>query len=100
MLFLVICTDAPDGEEKRALHLRDHLAYIETILEHIAVAGPLVERESGAYRDSCFIYQAASEEDALQLLRDDPYCRGGVYQDWKIRELRGVAGRWVGGKNW
>ncbi len=100
MRFLVICTDAPDGQEKRAAYLKEHLSYIESILEHIEVAGPLVDKKSGQYQDSCFVYRADSEKEALQLLRNDPYCKGGVYRDWQIREFRGVAGRWVGGKNW
>lgn len=100
MQFLVICRDAEDGQEKRTTHLKAHLDYIETILEHIEVAGPLADADSGEHRDSCFIYRADSEEEALQLLLNDPYCKGGVYQDWQIREFRGVAGRWVGGKNW
>jgi len=98
--YLVVCRDAPGSQEKRREHLAAHLAYVETILDRIQAAGPLVDDGDGAYRASCFIYRAASKAAALQLLFNDPYYRAGIYRDHSIEEFRAVAGRWVGGKAW
>lgn len=100
MNFLAICYDIPESEELRKNCLRSHLDYIETILERVQVAGPIVNHATGKFRSSCFIYKADSKEEALGLLQADPYYRAGLYQQCVIEEFKAVAGNWVGGKNW
>jgi len=98
--FLVICYDVSESDELRKHHLKSHLDYIETILERIQVAGPIVNNASGKYQSSCFVYTADSKEEALELLHADPYYRAGLYQNCVIEEFKAVAGNWVGGKRW
>ena len=43
--FVVICRDGPNGAVVRAVHTAEHLAYIETVMDELNVAGPLHRRQ-------------------------------------------------------
>ncbi len=100
MQFLVFCDDAPGAPALRKKYAAEHLEYIKTILDRIWVAGPFKEEAAPDYCGSCFIYRADSAREALELLFADPYYRAGIYKHYRVLEFRGVAGCWVGGKNW
>jgi len=42
--FVVVCRDGPAGLSVRATHTLDHLAYIETVMDELNVAGCRCER--------------------------------------------------------
>ena len=98
--FIAHCHDAPAAGELRQAHLQEHLAYIETILDEIFVAGPQRPPADATIMASLFIYRAATLERAQELLENDPYFKAGIYArvDWS--EFNPAAGVWVGGKNW
>jgi len=98
--FMAFCEDHPDSDGLRAQHLTAHLAYVETVMERIRVAGPLREDDDAAVGGSCFVYRADSLEDAQALLQDDPYHRAGIYASVRWFRLNPAAGQWVGGRNW
>lgn len=100
MHFLVVCEDVENSQPLRKQALAAHLEYVESIMARIAVAGPLVEPQSGEHRSSCFIYEANSEEETLELLVNDPFYQAGVFKQYSIKQFRAVAGNWVGGRNW
>ena len=100
MAWLVLCRDVPDSEALRKRHLERHLAYVETIMDEIAVAGPLAPGPGGAYAASCFVYDTDDRERAEALLHDDPYHQAGLYREVEFHLLRPVAGGWVGGATW
>lgn len=100
MAWLVICRDIADSEALRRRHLESHLAYIETIMDRIAAAGPLSSQAQGAHTGSCFIYHTDDRAAAESLLRNDPYYQAGLYRDVQFQALRPAAGTWVGGATW
>ncbi len=100
MFYFCFCKDHSGSLELRAKHTPAHLAYIETILDKIAVAGPLIETESDNYNASCFIFQTDSEEEALKLLHNDPYFKAGIYAKVHGQQILPAAGSWIGGKIW
>jgi len=100
MAMICFCTDRPGAAATRRSATPAHLAYIETILDHILVAGPLIMQETGEYNASCFVYDTDCEEEALKWLHGDPYFKAGVYDDVKCRAFRPAAGTWIGGKTW
>ena len=103
MYFLVICRDAHGSGPLRRLHLQAHLDYVESIMQRIAVAGPVADNgsdERGEYRASCFIYRADSAAEARQVLLEDPYYCAGIYASYTVEAFKAVAGTWVGGRNW
>ena len=97
---MVFCEDGENGQRLRAEHLQDHLAYVETIMERIRVAGPLRESESKEVSASCLIYSAESLDEARALFEADPYFRAGIYDSVRWFRLTPAAGEWVGGRNW
>jgi len=100
MAWLVICRDVADSAALRKLHLKHHLAYIETLMDQVAVAGPLAETAGGGYVGSCFIYHTDDRAVAESLLRNDPYFAVGLYREVEFHAFRPAAGTWVGGPSW
>ena len=100
MPVIVYCQDRSGADDLRKEFLADHFAYIETILERIAVAGPMRDRSGGHIMGSCFIYHTDDEAEARELLKNDPYYMAGIYDQIECHQFLGAAGTWVGGKIW
>jgi uncharacterized protein YciI len=98
--YLAMCEDNPGAAVLREEHLHEHLAYVETVMDRIRVAGPLREDDGDSVGGSCFIYRGASLDEARGLLEDDPYFRAGIYASVRWFRLNPAAGQWVGGRNW
>jgi uncharacterized protein YciI len=66
-----------------------HRQYLTTLKERgqLAAAGPFSD-DSGAL----IVYEAASEAEAEQLLRTDPFCQNGIFVSWKLRPWNTVFG--------
>lgn len=99
MHFAIHLTDRPNSADPRAQSLQQHLTFVEANLDRIQVAGPLRD-ENGEVKGSLYVLEAADQAEALTFLRRDPYFDAGVWEDPVIFEFLGVAGHWVGGKNW
>jgi hypothetical protein len=84
----------------RKEHTPAHLRYIETILDQILVAGPLIDPVSGSFNSSCLIYEVETKEEALDLLHNDPYFIAGIFAEVHCQPFLPAAGSWVGGKTW
>jgi uncharacterized protein YciI len=103
MEFLVVCEDIADREKAQQLRnslLQEHLAYIESIITQVQVAGPLKAIDQETYGSSCFIYTTETAEEALRLLSADPYYQAGIYKSSTMNVFLPKAGNWVGGRNW
>jgi uncharacterized protein YciI len=59
-----------------------HRQYLKSLLEagKLAVSGPFTD-DSGAL----IVYEAATKEEAEQLLREDPFCKNGIFVRWQFR---------------
>ena len=97
MAVLAFCRDGGDKRVERETALEEHLAYIRTIDERIAVAGPWYPPGGEQAAGSCFVYHTDALAEAEALLFADPYYRAGVYDEVTLVPFRGVAGTWVGG---
>lgn len=104
MTTVVICQDSPDAQTLRKTHLQAHLSYIETIIEHVKVAGPLCQSDSAIDEKtpdgSLFIYATDNIAEARQLFANDPYALAGVYESFTFNRFTAAAGEWVGGTTW
>jgi len=98
--WLVICQDIPDSGDLRRRYLRAHLAYIESVMSQIAVAGPLSESVGARLSGSCFIYHADDLAAAKALLHSDPYYQAGLFETAEFLAFRPAAGVWIGGATW
>jgi uncharacterized protein len=97
--YAILAWDGPDGSSKRNEHRAAHFAHIETIMETIAIAGPL-KTDDGNFAGSMLVVKADSPTEAEAILRADPYFAGGVWERWEIFPFVAAAGKWVGGKTW
>ena len=43
---------------------------------------------------------ADSEEDAMAVVKDDPYFTSGMYAEMKIRAFTPAVGKYIGGVTW
>ncbi len=98
--FCVLCHDGADGLRLRKEAMDAHLSYIETVQDHIRVAGPIPAGPDGAISGSLLIYEAADEAACRTMLENDPYHQAGVWDRIEIYPLRAVAGTWLGGLSW
>lgn len=100
-LHVAICHDH-DGEgpaRKREEQAGAHFAHIESVLERIAVAGPLRD-EDGRTIGSLIVFRCDSAAEARALLDRDPYAKAGIWKSVEIRPFLAAAGDWIGGKIW
>lgn len=98
-LFAVIARDLPGAEPKRLAARPAHFAYVETILDRIAVAGPLRDA-AGGFVGSMLIYDVPDAAAARALLEADPYFQAGIWDNPEIHPFTAAAGQWIGGKIW
>jgi uncharacterized protein len=97
--FAIVSHDAPDSVGPRADARDAHFAHIETILDKIAVAGPLKDAD-GNNIGSLVVLKCDSAADAEAILKSDPYFKAGVWERWDIYPFLPAAGDWIGGKIW
>jgi len=100
MLFAMILTDGPDAQVLRTTHLESHLNFVLGTLDHIRVAGPLMDGATGRPGMSLYVIEADDEAAAHGFLQQDPYYRAGVWSGIEIRPFVAAAGTWVGGAAW
>jgi uncharacterized protein YciI len=75
---------APDAAERRPAVRVEHLARIGRLMAD----GTIVM--AGAYADmsgSLVVVRAASEEAALDIVKDDVYVRAGVWTGFRVRAM-------------
>ena len=81
-VWLVQATYAPDAAETRAPFRARHLARVA----ELRTAGVIVE--AGAYTDvsaSILLIRASSEEEALEVCRQDVYMQNGVWVELRAK---------------
>ncbi len=81
-VWAIEATYAPDGAETRVPYRAEHLARIAKLRrEGIIVA-------AGAYTDvtkSIVLIRAETEAEATAIAREDPYVRGGVWVEVRVK---------------
>ena len=101
-LWLVKCTDrdGDDVDDLREEHMAGHLAHIEAIVDHIAMAGPLKDPAGEKIVGSMLVYRTNDLEQAKVWLDGDPYARCGIWGTIEWSRLVLAAGTLVGGVTW
>lgn len=97
--FAIISHDAPGSAGPRAAARDAHFAHFETIIDKIAIAGPLKDAD-GTNIGSLVVVKCDSAAEAEAILKSDPYFAAGVWERWDIYPFLAAAGEWVGGKTW
>lgn len=94
-LYAVQCDDSAAGHHLRAELRADHLAYLKSIADRIAVGGGVTDGKGGPVSGSFLIYRAASLDAAKALLAADPLSRGKVFGGCRWTSFTPALGTWL-----
>lgn len=79
MIFSFILIDKPGAGELRQRMRPEHKAYLATVAERIAFAGPFVADDGQTMLGSLLAIDFASRDAAHAWLADEPFTRAGLY---------------------
>jgi uncharacterized protein YciI len=77
-----------------------HLAYIESVLGELHIAGPLYDPAGTQMIASIYSFNTTSLERARQIIEHDPYFLGGAFESVEYFPHLPAAGQYIGGKIW
>lgn len=92
MLFSLYCLDKPDSTRLRADTRPAHLEYIETFLDRVVVAGPMLS-DSESPLGSLLVMEFDTMSDAQAFADGDPYAKAGLFESVTIRPFKKVFGQ-------
>jgi uncharacterized protein YciI len=96
----VICHDRHDSQAARSAASAAHLHWVQSMLEHIALAGPLYSHDGRRMVGSLYVFRTTSEAQARAWLESDPYFAAGFWAAIEVRPFLPAAGQLVGGTIW
>ncbi len=87
--FAIHCIDKPDSVDLRVATRADHLAHLESVIDDVLVAGPLLDLE-GKPIGSLLIIDFAERKDAVAFAAADPYALAGLFASVAVTAWRKV----------
>lgn len=87
-----------ETQEKRTALMMGHLNHIESVMDHVVVAGPMFADDNKTIVGSLLIYKTDNKNQALKYLEADPYYSAGIWEKISVNVFRGAIGDVVGGK--
>jgi uncharacterized protein len=75
MLFALICTDKPDGLATRLERRPEHVAYLKSLGDKLAFAGPFLKEDGKTMCGSLVVVEAESLEAARAIADADPFAK-------------------------
>jgi uncharacterized protein YciI len=91
-VFAIHCIDKPLQRDLRAATRPAHLAYLESALSQVVVAGPLLDEE-GAPIGSMLLMEFPDRKAAVAFAAEDPYARAGLFASIAVTAWRQVLPR-------
>ncbi|MCS6946356.1 MAG: YciI family protein [Steroidobacteraceae bacterium] len=98
--FIVLCRDGANGAALRAQATAAHLAYIETVLPELNVAGPLYDESGTRTVGSVFCVRSKHLSRVREIIENDPYFKAGVFAAVEYFPFLPAAGQYIGSKIW
>lgn len=84
MTFVVLFEDDPEaGQDLRARHMPDHLAFLERNASGVEAAGPL-RNQAGSPAGGLWIVEADHADEVQQLVEEDPLWPTGLRKSVRI----------------
>ncbi len=94
MLFILYCQDKPESQSLRAENRPAHLEYAAQAGDALKLAGPMLDSD-GIPCGSVIILEAASQEAAELIIRNDPYFTAGLFENVNVHPFKPMIGGWV-----
>ena len=92
-LFMIRCTDRPDGRALRAETRAAHLAYLAaTGGVQVKIGGPMLDEADGGPVGSLLVVEAEEIAAARGFADADPYAKAGLFSSVEVRPWRLVVG--------
>jgi uncharacterized protein YciI len=76
--------DEPKNADTRPKYLKDHLAYLDTILGKLRSAGPLTDPATNSAAGGIWIIEAGSHDEVRRMLEADPFYKAGLRKSIRI----------------
>jgi len=92
MLFALICTDKPNSTAVRMEARPRHLAYIQSRLSEVKIAGPFVSEDGATMVGSMLILDLPDIDAALAFAAADPYAQAGLFSHVDVRPWKWTVG--------
>ncbi len=89
MLFVIICTDKPGSIDLRMATRQQHLAYLQTYVDRIVEAGPLLDGDNRPC-GSLLLVDVVDRAAAEGFAASDPYAKAELFDSVLIRRYRTV----------
>ena len=100
MDYLVVCKDFPDAAAARSAVVDIHLRHVETVMDRIRVAGPVMNADRSSIVGSFYLYESTTLQDAKRLHSEDPFFKAGIWESCRWENFVAAAGTYVGGALW
>ncbi len=98
-LLMIIAKDGRGPHERRMAARAEHFACIETVMDRIAMAGPL-HTQDGGFAGSVLVYDVPDKAAACALLAGDPHAAADVWESVELHPFTAAVGTWIPGKVW
>lgn len=98
--YIVLCRDGVAGAAARAAQTATHMAYIESVMDELNVAGPLYDESRAQPIGSLYCLHTRSLARAKEIIENDPYFLHGAFESVEYFPHLPAAGRYIGGKIW
>jgi uncharacterized protein YciI len=92
MLFALICIDKPGSTAIRMEARPRHLAYIQSRISEVKIAGPFVSEDGQTMRGSMLILDLPDIAAARAFADADPYAQAGLFSSVDIRPWKWTIG--------
>lgn len=86
MNVVVVCRDAEQSSEARALSLPAHREYVDQWAAILVLSGPLTS--DGHPSGQFFVLDVPDRGTAERFVREDPFTMAGVFAEVSIDEIR------------
>jgi uncharacterized protein YciI len=90
--FVLHCLDKPESLDLRMATRERHLAYIQTHLTDIKIAGPMMDA-AGQMAGSVFILDVADRAAAEAFNAEDPYTQAGLWRQVELNAVKVTFGQ-------
>lgn len=85
MIFVFTLMDKPESAALRAAVLPEHKAYLATVADRMAFAGPLTHDDGVTMIGSLLAIDFPSRDQAHTWLADEPFTKAGLYASVSIQ---------------